>query len=447
MLALASYHTDIKKWIMPVLLIFFFPPIVVLMWYVNVHLEGSLQKLLELFVENGCFATLLSIWTPLFFGSPTAWKILSIFTITELILMKCLPGRLFQTSSRLTESIPIKSKSVEPRLTHKANGLSAFTITLVLFYLGSGPLGLFSPTIIYDHFGPLLGALNLFSLLFCLLLYLKGLYRPSSTDSKITNSAVSDFFWGTELYPKILGWDVKIFTYCRFSMMGWGLILLSFAAKQIETYGWTNALVIAVTLQLLYIAKFFWGETTYSRVMDIMYDRTGFCLCWGCMVWLPCIYTSPTLYLIHHPHQLSILSAICIFIIGATAIMINYLADRQRHHVRIKNGECTVWRKKPALIFANYTTEWGENSQNLLLASGWWGISRHFHYLPEIIGALCWSLPALFSHFLPYFYVCFLILLLIDRAYRHEKRCALKYGKDWEKYCEQVPFRLIPFVY
>ena len=27
-----------------------------------------------------------------------------------------------------------------------------------------------------------------------------------------------------------------------------------------------------------------------------------------------------------------------------------------------------------------------------------WGISRHFHYLPEILAAFFWTVPALFSH-------------------------------------------------
>jgi 7-dehydrocholesterol reductase len=123
------------------------------------------------------------------------------------------------------------------------------------------------------------------------------------------------------------------------------------------------------------------------------------------------------------------------------------MADRQRQYVRNKNGECTVWKKKPDLIFANYKTEWGEEKQTLLLASGWWGVSRHFHYLPEILAAFFWSVPALFGYYLPYFYLTFLCILLMDRSYRQEKRCAIKYGKDWEKYCERVPFRLIPFVY
>jgi 7-dehydrocholesterol reductase len=431
----------IKLWvrhiIVPFLLITCCPPLVMLVWYTNVYLDGSLLKLWSLFSQDGVFQTIYAVWAPIFFGTKTAWTILAIFGATELALMKLLPGRQFNGPITPKGNIPV----------YKANGISAFLSTIILFYLCSFQFKLFSPTIIYDNFGALLGALNLFSIFFCLFLYFKGRYKPSSTDSGRTGSIVFDYFWGRELYPRIFGWDVKMFTNCRFGMMGWGLILLSYAAKQAEIYGLTNAMVIAVALQLFYIAKFFWWETGYLRSMDIMYDRAGFCICWGCMVWLPCIYTSPTLYLVNHPHQLSIPVALLIFSVGTACIFINYLADRQRQYVRLTNGDCTVWRKKPELIFANYTTDWGEEKQSVLLVSGWWGISRHFHYIPEVLGALCWSIPALFDNYLPYFYLTFLILLLVDRAYRQERRCANKYGKDWTKYCERVPFRLIPFIY
>jgi hypothetical protein len=27
-----------------------------------------------------------------------------------------------------------------------------------------------------------------------------------------------------------------------------------------------------------------------------------------------------------------------------------------------------------------------------------WGLSRHFHYVPEILAAFFWTVPALFNH-------------------------------------------------
>ena len=56
-----------------------------------------------------------------------------------------------------------------------------------------------------------------------------------------------------------------------------------------------------------------------------------------------------------------------------------------------------------------YETSDGKTKESLLLISGWWGIARHFHYVPEILGSFFWTVPALFDHVMPYFYVIFLV--------------------------------------
>jgi 7-dehydrocholesterol reductase len=37
--------------------------------------------------------------------------------------------------------------------------------------------------------------------------------------------------------------------------------------------------------------------------------------------------------------------------------------------------------------------------------------------------------------------------LLIDRSIRDDIRCRRKYGQYWAKYCELVPYRIIPGVF
>ena len=54
----------------------------------------------------------------------------------------------------------------------QANGVQAYLTTLGLFFLG-WQLQLFSPSRVYDLFGEILSALNIFSLLFCAFLYFK----------------------------------------------------------------------------------------------------------------------------------------------------------------------------------------------------------------------------------------------------------------------------------
>ena len=67
--------------------------------------------------------------------------------------------------------------------------------------------------------------------------------------------------------------------------------------------------------------------------------------------------------------------------------------------------------------------------------------------MPELLLAAAWTLPAGFTHFLPWFYWLFLFILLMDRALRDEKRCAAKYGEAWEEYVRRVPYRVLPGVW
>ena len=428
--------SKIRNILGPLFLILVCPPFAMLMWYTNTALAGSLYRLWEMIYQQGLLQTIYAIWKPVAFGSPTAWIIIFCFGIFQLALMRLLPGKIFYGAITPKGNIPV----------YKANGILAFFTSITFFCVASFYLHLFSATIIYDNLGAILGALNIFSLFFCLLLYLKGRFAPSSTDSGITGNFLFDYYWGTELYPRFLGWHIKKFITCRIGMMSWGIILLSYAAKQQELFGLSNSMLLSVALQLLYIAKFFLWETGYLRSLDIMHDRAGFYICWGCLVWVPCIYTSPSMYLVLHPIQLSVSLATLIFIFGAASILINYLADRQRQLVRATSGNCMIWGKKPVMTLATYKTEQGEIKQNIILASGWWGIARHFHYVPEIAAAFFWSVPALFSHFSPYFYVCFLTLLLFDRAFRDDKRCSKKYGDYWQAYCKLVPHKIVPFL-
>ena len=55
----------------------------------------------------------------------------------------------------------------------QANGVQAYLVTLALFFLG-WRTGVFSPARVYELFGEILSALNLFSLAFCCFLYAKA---------------------------------------------------------------------------------------------------------------------------------------------------------------------------------------------------------------------------------------------------------------------------------
>ncbi|NOZ02806.1 MAG: 7-dehydrocholesterol reductase [Deltaproteobacteria bacterium] len=430
-----------RRTLFPLFLILSCPPTAMLMWYTLDRLDGSISALATLFSTRGVTGVFQDVWGPVLFGSGTAWAIIGIFAAFELVLVRVLPGREHHGPVTQSGHVPV----------YRANGPLSFAITLALFVgLSDLGLGLFRASIIYRHFGEILGALNLSSLGFCLLLYLKGRFAPSTADSGTSGNPVFDYYWGTELFPRVLGWDVKRFTNCRFAMMGWPLIVISFAAAQNELHGLHPGMAVAVALQLVYVAKFFWWETGYLGSLDIMHDRAGFYIVWGVLVWLPSVYTSHTLYLVDHPSNLGVFGAVVVFTLGTLAIFANYFADAQRQRVRETDGDTKVWGRKPVIVVGHYTTSNGEARENLLLASGFWGIARHFHYVPEILGAVFWTLPVAFTAnpvLLPWFYVVFLTVLLTHRALRDDERCRVKYGKDWDAYCKLVPYRILPGVF
>ncbi len=421
-----------RRVLMPLFLLSVCPPFAIVVWHTHTALDGSLVRLYQMFAARGALEGLRDIWGPVFFGSPTAWLIIGSFAAFELALMRFLPGPDFRGPVTPAGNVPV----------YKQNGPAAFVVTLATFAALSA-FGVISPSIVYDNFGAILGAINTFALLFCLGLYFKGRFSPSSADASTSGNPIFDYYWGTELHPRVLGWDVKMFTNCRFGMMGWAVIIVSFAAKQHMSGGLSSGMLVAVGLQLFYIAKFFLWETGYLGSLDIMHDRAGFYICWGCLVWVPSTYTSATLYLVKHPVELGVWAPL-LAAAGVAAILVNYLADAQRQAVRAADGKTTVWGKPPVLIRAEYTTQKGERKESLLLASGYWGIARHFHYVPELLGAFFWTLPVLFDHLLPWFYPIFLAILLFDRAFRDDKRCAAKYGPHWAAYCAQVRYKIIP---
>mmetsp|Transcript_12492 Transcript_12492/g.19854 ORF Transcript_12492/g.19854 Transcript_12492/m.19854 type:complete len:452 (-) Transcript_12492:95-1450(-) len=429
----------LREVIGPIFLMIATPMFMMVVYHAERDFNGSLLDVFMHMVTNPSwmipFSSANSLWV-----SPVdaeAWKWIAGFMAFELLLMRVVPGKEFKATMTSKGHVPV----------YTANGVQCLMISLVTFIL-LGYYQVVDPTRVYDKFGEILAGMNLFALVFCTFLTFKGRYFPSTTDSGSTGNAIIDFYWGTELYPRILGWDVKQFTNCRFGMMYWAIGPVAYAWKQYSDIGYvSDSMLVCIGLQLIYVTKFFWWETGYFCSMDIQHDRAGYYICWGCLCWVPSVYTSQSFYLVKHPVQLGNFLSAAIFLTGVLMIYINYDSDRQRQEFRHTGGKAKIWGKPPVKIDAQYTTTNGKTRKSLLLASGWWGLSRHFHYVPEILAAFCWSLPALFENFLPYFYVVFLTILLVDRADRDDARCACKYNKYWDKYCKLVPSKIIPGIY
>nr|VDD44571.1 unnamed protein product [Brassica oleracea] len=129
---------------------------------------------------------------------------------------------------------------------------------------------------------------------------------------------------GMELYPRIgKNFDIKVFTNCRFGMMSWAVLAVTYCIKQYEINGRvSDSMLVNTILMLVYVTKFFGWEAGYWNSMDIAHDRAGFYIRWGCLVGL----------------QL----AIYILVAGILCIYINYDCDRQRQEFKRTNGKCSV---------------------------------------------------------------------------------------------------------
>jgi 7-dehydrocholesterol reductase len=248
----------------PLFLMAVTPNFVMVFYHVVAKMDGDFLAFGKLLIEEGFWNVMRNIWPNCW--DPVAWKLIAGFFAFELLLMRLLPGKTCTTTLTPKGNLPV----------YTANGMQAYFVTLIVF-LGLTYFGYIRPALVYDKFGEILASLNIFALFFCTLLLIKGHVAPSTTDSGSTGSFIYDFYWGMELYPRILGFDVKMFTNCRAGMMFWAVGILCFAHKNMEVNaGVLNlGMAVNVALQLIYITKFFLWEMGYMASMDIQHDRAG----------------------------------------------------------------------------------------------------------------------------------------------------------------------------
>ncbi|CAF0908864.1 unnamed protein product [Rotaria sordida] len=404
------------------------------------HCHGSIMEFFSLILSDQTM-TLKHVLVKFFYFQwhwPSAYIII-LFLIYAIIMTLLLPGNEYAGPITDTGHIPIYCN----------NGFIYYIISLILFLLLTIILKLnhLSPTYIYDHWEEFLSTVNTFAFLLCFFVILKGKYMPSTNDHRSSSNWLTDFYRGIELYPRIFNIDIKLITNCRYGMLSWALLCIIFCMKTFELHGYTDSALITCLLTLVYLTKFFWWESGYMKTMDIIVDRAGFYLCWGCLVWVSGLYTLPSYFLVTHPNKFGHLFTIIILILGFISIFINYDCDQQKIYVRSTNGQCKIWGKQVNIIRAKYVLLNGKECESILLASGYWGLSRHFHYVPELILAFLWSCPCGFHYILPYTYFIFLSILLIHRSHRDDQKCRLKYGIAWDKYCQFVRWKICPGIY
>lgn len=327
------------------------------------------------------------------------------------------------------------------RLQYRINGFSALFITAAVLALGVW-LDWLSLTWIHDNFGALLSVIVLFCFAFSLFLYLYG-KSGRGGPGRVTNDFFVDYFMGTSLnprWPPVTGFDFKFFCESRPGLIGWMVINFGLAGTQYERYGFVSTSMILVCgMQLFYILHYFWAERFILSTIDIRTERFGWMLVYGDLAWVPMTYCIQAFYLIDHVHSLPLWAAALILALYFAGFYVFRATNMQKDRFRRDPENTTIWGRKAEYL----DTARGSK----LLVSGFWGWARHINYLGDEMMALAWSLPCLFGSIVPYVYPIWFWFLLVTRERRDDRWCAKKYGADWDRYRERVPWRIIPGVY
>ena len=333
------------------------------------------------------------------------------------------------------EGLPLRDGS---RLRYRMNGWFAWWATWAV--LAAGVLaGWIRPTVLADHFGPLLTVANILAFALSAYLFVLGRRRPHPAGERVTGRALHDYVMGTSLNPRTGDFDWKLFCEARPGLIAWVAIDLSLAAAQYARHGTVSTpMLLVCAFHFWYIADYYFHEDAILSTWDIRHENFGWMLCWGDLVWVPFTYTITAYYLVTHPHELPWWATAGIVALHTIGYVIFRATNLQKHRFRRDPGSL-VWGKPARSIQTSAGT--------LLLTSGWWGLARHINYFGDLLMGLAWCLPAGFRHVIPYFYVAYFTILLVHRERRDHAMCAARYGEDWTRYCEQVPWRIVPRIY
>lgn len=250
-----------------------------------------------------------------------------------------------------------------------------------------------------------------------------------------SGNPIYDHFMGRELNPRLGSFDWKVFCELRPGLVGWMLLNIACAQEQLAQYGSISGSMCLVNIfQAIYVWDALFQERAILTTMDVTTDGFGFMLIFGDLAWVPFTYCLQAKYLVHHDPNLSNISLTAILVLHIFGFFIFRGANSQKDKFRRDPDDPAVSH----LLFLQ--TKRGTK----LLTSGWWGMARKINYTGDWIMGLTWCLVCGFDSIVPYFYAIYFAILLVHRSMRDDEMCAHKYGEDWLKYKQKVPYRFIP---
>lgn len=334
------------------------------------------------------------------------------------------------------EGMPLRTGE---RLTYNINAIHAHVLCHLGAFLGHY-FGAFDMGVLADNFHAICAGAIIISSIMGVALYIAS-HRSSKVLCALGGNSgrvLYDMWVGRELNPRIGELDLKFMFELRPGLIGWSLLCWSFVAKAHALGSMTPAIVLVSVFQTWYITDGLFKEEGNLTMMDIVTDGFGFMLSFGDLGWVPTLYVLQAKFLLLYPqwHSNAYL-AFCVFL-----HLFGYAVFRGA------NSEKDRFRKNPNDPSVAHLKVMKTSAGKSLIVSGYWGICRHPNYVGDWLMTVSWSMLTGTGYLLPYFQPIYFAVLLIHRQLRDEEQMLHKYGKaDWEKFCQQVRYRLIPGLY
>ncbi|KIK61797.1 hypothetical protein GYMLUDRAFT_42843 [Collybiopsis luxurians FD-317 M1] len=372
-----------------------------------------------------------------------AWKVYSGNIFFQLFLAWVMPGY-------MQEGLPVPSLGYKT-LMYNCNALTSLYATMgtaaALHYTG-----IFRLTEIIDNYGHLMSVAMIWGFGVSFGMYFVAV--ATGTQMRMSGNFVYDVFMGASLNPRIGPIDLKMWAEVRIPWVIVFFLSVSGACKQYETLGYVTPNMAFMCLATwFYINACAKGEECIPQTWDMYHEKWGFMVIFWNLAGVPFSYVYSVVYMASHDsskYKFSTPTYIALYTTLCTAYYIWDTAMAQKSHFKMQTQGIYEFRKTfpqlPGNTVKNPTYIQTAHG-NRLLTSGWWAWSRKPNYVADWIMSLTWGLVIGTATPIPYFYSVFFITVLVHRCGRDFERCAIKYGKDWERYCEVVPYKFIPYVY
>jgi len=254
---------------------------------------------------------------------------------------------------------------------------------------------------------------------------------------------LSDLYLGRVADPRWFGGrvDAKMALYLVGAVM-LELNVLSFAAHHriVHPADPSPGVMLSAAMLSFFVIDYLYFERVHLYTWDLVAERVGFKLGWGCTVFYPYFYGIGLWAVADEPNPHApgwlLAAGVLVFLAGW---MLARGANMQKYRFKVAPQETFLGLIEPVAL--------GADSPHVL-CSGFWGWSRHINYLGEILMATGITLALGFPQaLLPWLYPLYYVALLVPRQIADDARCAARYGATWQEYCRRVPYRIVPGIY